>query len=433
MSTKSPKNFRPEISRKFRGQISTLTNTQENDFMSSTYWTQDQIRTWLTEQQELGRQVYTSRQINEELKANGISYPGWLAHYRVERGIFRLPFELIQGVTAGQTEAVTEVTAEMKDKILAPFQAPELVPVQAPAPAPAVELEEIPEGAFIPEVDPNYVQFGHHSKIQKIIKSGIFFPTFITGLSGNGKTHMVEQTCAKLSRECVRVNITVETDEMDLIGGFRLLNGATVWEHGPVVHAMKRGAVLLLDEVDLASNKIMCLQSVLEGKGVFIKKINEWVTPADGFQVFATANTKGRGDDTGKFMGANILNEAFLERFAITCEQNYPTKVTENKILLPNLPQGNEDFADKLTDWSQMIRKTYEDGGVDDIITTRRLIFICKTFTIFGKRDEAIQLCLDRFDEETKVAFWDLYRMLDETANVSDEQTEETQETEESQ
>ena len=274
---------------------------------------------------------------------------------------------------------------------------------------------------IVPSVYPNYVPFGQFSDVKSIIKSKMFYPVFITGLSGNGKTMMVEQVCAQLRREFFRVNITIETDEDDLLGGYRLQDGETVWFDGPVVQAMKRGAVLLLDEVDLASNKIMCIQPILEGKGVLLKKINQFVEPASGFQIVATANTKGKGSEDGRFIGTNILNEAFLERFPITVEQEYPSVTVEKKILIKELEAvGNpdENFADMLTKWADVIRKTFMDGGIDEIIATRRLVHIVKAFAVFGDRTKAIQMCINRFDDETKSAFMDLYTKVDADAST---------------
>ena len=265
--------------------------------------------------------------------------------------------------------------------------------------------------SYIPEKDGSYVPFGNFSNLRKVISSNQFYPIFITGLSGNGKTLSVEQACAAAKRELIRVNITIETDEDDLIGGFRLVNGDTVWHNGPVIEALERGAVLLLDEIDLASNKILCLQSVLEGKGVFLKKIGKYVKPANGFNVIATANTKGKGSDDGRFVGTNILNEAFLERFPVTFEQEYPTATVETKILM-NVGCDPE-FADNLIKWAGVIRKTFFDGGVDEVITTRRLVHIVQAYTIFGDRLTAITNCVNRFDEDTKQSFLDLYTKVD--------------------
>ena len=281
---------------------------------------------------------------------------------------------------------------------------------QAPAALPAVEQN------LIPRKDDSFVKFGNFADLKKIVQSRLFYPTFITGLSGNGKTFGVEQACAQLGRELIRVNITVETDEDDLIGGFRLVNGETVWHNGPVIEALQRGAILLLDEVDLASNKILCLQSILEGKGVFLKKIGMWVEPAAGFNVIATANTKGKGSDDGRFIGTNVLNEAFLERFPVTFEQEYPTPATEIKILLrvaASLGKHDENFCKRLVDWADIIRKTFFDGGVDELISTRRLVHILRAYSIFDDKAKAIQVCLNRFDDETKQAFMDLYDKVD--------------------
>ena len=264
---------------------------------------------------------------------------------------------------------------------------------------------------LIPVEDPTFVKFGSFPDIKKIVASKIFYPAFITGLSGNGKTFSVEQACAQTGRELIRVNISIETDEDDLIGGFRLVDGNTVWHNGPVVEALQRGAVLLLDEIDLASNKILCLQSILEGKGVFLKKIGKYVKPAKGFTVIATANTKGKGSDDGRFVGTNVLNEAFLERFPVTFEQAYPTPATEQKML--DLLSEDKEFNKRLVDWADIIRRTFYDGGVDEIISTRRLVHIVKAFQIFGNRAKAITTCISRFDEETKQAFQELYDKVD--------------------
>ena len=273
---------------------------------------------------------------------------------------------------------------------------------------------------LIPETDPNFVPFGNFNTLKKIIKSGIFYPSFITGLSGNGKTMGVEQACASLNRELVRVNITIETDEDDLIGGFRLVDGNTVWHNGPVIEALERGAVLLLDEIDLASNKILCLQSILEGKGVFLKKIGKYVKPKAGFNVIATANTKGKGSDDGRFIGTNVLNEAFLERFALTFEQEYPIAKTETTILTKLCK--DEEFCARLADWADIIRKTFYDGGIDEVISTRRLVHILRAYSIFGDKVKAIQLCLNRFDDETKQAFLDLYDKVDADVDIVQEE-----------
>jgi len=267
------------------------------------------------------------------------------------------------------------------------------------------------EQNLIPDKDDTFVKFGNFNDLKKIIQSDLFYPTFITGLSGNGKTFSVEQACAQLNRELIRVNITIETDEDDLIGGFRLINGNTVWHNGPVIEALERGAILLLDEIDLASNKILCLQSILEGKGVFLKKIGRRVEPASGFNVIATANTKGKGSDDGRFIGTNVLNEAFLERFPVTFEQAYPTPAQEKNILTKL--SEDIDFCTRLVDWADIIRKTFYDGGIDEIISTRRLVHIIRAFSIFKDKAKAIQVCVNRFDDETKQAFLELYDKVD--------------------
>jgi len=279
------------------------------------------------------------------------------------------------------------------------------VTYSAPAAMPAIEQN------LIPKKDDTFVQFGNFGSIKKIIQSRLFYPTFITGLSGNGKTFSVEQACAQLGRELIRVNITIETDEDDLIGGFRLVDGATVWHNGPVIEALQRGAILLLDEIDLASNKILCLQSILEGKGVFLKKIGRWVNPASGFNVIATANTKGKGSDDGRFIGTNVLNEAFLERFPVTFEQEYPTVAIETRIL--GKICDDADFCKRLSDWADIIRKTFYDGGIEEIISTRRLVHIVKAYSIFNDKEKAISVCVNRFDDDTKQAFLELYDKVD--------------------
>lgn len=289
---------------------------------------------------------------------------------------------------------------------------------------------------LIPDVDPLYVPFGNAKMIRDVVKSKMFYPIYITGLSGNGKTLGVEQACASTKREVIRVNFTVETDEDDLIGGFRLVNGETKFFKGPVIKAMELGAVLLCDEIDLANPaKVMCLQSILEGKGYFIKKTGEFVTPASGFTVVATANTKGKGSDDGRFIGTNVMNEAFLERFPITVEQDYPTPSVEKKILgavFDDLKVSDTEFVEKLVDWADIIRKTFFDGGVDEVISTRRLVHIAKAYSIFNDRMQAIQMCTNRFDDDTKASFADLYTKID-AGVVVEEQTENNSQVEEGQ
>ena len=295
-----------------------------------------------------------------------------------------------------------------------------------------VKVEATEYHSLVPVGDDKFVPFGNFKDVKAILKSKIFYPLFITGLSGNGKTHSVEQACSQLKRDIVRVNITIETDEDDLIGGFRLVNGETVWHDGPVVEALRRGAVLLLDEIDLASNKIMCLQSLLEGKGLYLKKVNQYVKPEPGFNVVATANTKGRGSDDGKFIGTNVMNEAFLDRFAVTFEQSYPNTSIEKKILLANFKElgwvgdNIDKLCQQLVDWSDIIRKTYYDGGVEDIITTRRLVNVVKAYAIWDSVDKAIELSTNRFDDDTAKVFRELFTKI--SGGVSDDTTgEETQ------
>ena len=281
----------------------------------------------------------------------------------------------------------------------------------------------------IPEAVKEYVPFGHFTDLQSILKSGLFFPVFITGLSGNGKTMMVEQVCAKLRRECYRVNVTVETDEDDLIGSNTLVDGNICFREGPVLKAMRKGAVLLVDEIDLSSNKIMCLQSILEGKGYLIKKTGEFISPAPGFTIIATANTKGKGSDDGRFIGTNVLNEAFLERFSITMEQEYPSNSIEKKILFKEFERlgipDQENYISCLVTWADVIRKSFFEGAIDELISTRRLVHIAQAFSMFNDKMKAIELCVSRFDTETKATFLDLYTKVD--AEASQEEHEETE------
>jgi hypothetical protein len=285
-------------------------------------------------------------------------------------------------------------------------------------PAQAAQMQSIVnEEKNFASVDSTFIAWGAYHDIVKIVKSNMFYPTYISGLSGNGKTFMVEQACAKLQKEFIRVQINPETDEDDLLGGFRLINGETVFAKGPVLKAMENGAILLLDEIDRATNKIMCLQGILEGKPVLVKKTGEIVSPAEGFNVIATANTKGKGSEDGRFTAASIIDEAFLERFTISVDQKFPSLSVEKKIVLKHMEKygtADEDFADKLVTWADIIRKTYYDDGVDEVISTRRLCHIVQTFSIFNKRDKAIDLCISRFDDDTKSAFLDLYTKVDD-------------------
>lgn len=308
----------------------------------------------------------------------------------------------------------------------------------AATPAPAVMKlasqvsSTINTDTYVPEKDPTYVKWGAFDDVIRIIKSKAFYPIYIAGLSGNGKTMMVEQACASVGREYIRVQISPETDEDDLIGGFRLLNGETVFAKGPVIKAMERGAILLIDEIDRATNKIMCLQGILEGKPVLIKKTGELIRPAAGFNVLATANTKGKGSDDGRFVAASIIDEAFLERFVATIEQPYPTLATERKIVVQHMDKfgkSDVDFAEKLCTWAEVIRKTFADDGVDEVISTRRLCHIANTFAIFDDRLKAIQMCINRFDDDTKTAFLDLYTKID--PSIAPQKTQEAPSTQE--
>lgn len=324
--------------------------------------------------------------------------PQWLTkdkNLKVDRGLFKLPNidDTVEETKVSKTETVKENKVTEAAYIVSSLT-----------------------GDIVPKKDSVFVSFGNYPDLKSIVKTKMFYPVFITGLSGNGKTMGVTQACAENRREMIRVNITIETDEDDLLGGYRLKDGQTVWQNGPVIEAMERGAILLLDEIDLASNKIMCLQPILEGSGIFVKKINKFVKPADGFNVIATANTKGQGSEDGKFIGTNVLNEAFLERFPITFEQKYPSVKIEEKILIKTLERsGKKDqpFCKKLVTWADVIRKTFFDGGVDEIISTRRLVHIVQAFTIFKDKIKAIEVCTNRFDEDTKNSFVELYTKVD--------------------
>ena len=360
--------------------------------------------------------VMTRDEVKAFVKEADLGWVSWFvrAPYRVGTGKFKLPVngDMITPVKPKKVKLPVMKKIEVDEESVVAYHNP-------------------PEN-LIPEKDPLYVPFGNFNDVYTIIKSGRYYPAFITGLSGNGKTFMVEQACAKAKREYFRVNITVETDEDDLLGHYALIDGNTIWQDGPVVKAMERGAILLLDEIDLASSKIMCLQPVLEGKGVYLKKVNRFVSPSVGFNVLATANTKGKGSEDGRFIGTNILNEAFLERFPITVEQEYPSMSVERKILdkvfasLDITEYG--DFAEKLVTWADIIRKTFYEGGIDEIIATRRLVHIVNAYAIFGDRKKAIEMCIARFDEDTKTSFLDLYSKCDSEVVMNEESTETVEE-----
>ena len=372
---------------------------------------------------KFGSNTLTVSQLKEANKHFGCKYaPQWLiknADFKVGKSLFKLPSE---------NDSVNTTTVSL------PNVQTEKVLETAPVPETNKEAAYVVSslvGNIVPEKDPVFVSFGNYPDVKSIIKSKMFYPVFITGLSGNGKTMGVTQACAENKRELIRVNITIETDEDDLLGGYRLKDGQTVWQNGPVIEAMERGAVLLLDEIDLASNKIMCLQPILEGSGVFVKKINKFVQPKPGFQVVATANTKGQGSEDGKFIGTNILNEAFLERFPITFEQKYPSQKIEMKIINNVLTEkgiSDTDFSEKLTMWADVIRKTYFDGGVDEIISTRRLVHIAQAYSIFKNKMKAVELCVNRFDNDTKSSFLDLYTKVDSGVSLEDIQEQQRQE-----
>jgi MoxR-like ATPase len=352
--------------------------------------------------------IITKAQKAEAAEKAGVPFPTWFGKdYTVGYNAYKLPTE---GGSVVAPAAVTEDASAVVNLV----------------------ATNMNDQNLVPSTFEGFVSWGNFSLIEKVVKSGMFYPMFITGLSGNGKTLMVEQVCAKLKKELIRVNITIETDEDDLLGGFRLVNGETKFMPGPVIEAMERGCTLLLDECDLGSNKLLCLQPVLEGKGVYLKKINKWVTPKDGFNVIATANTKGKGSDDGRFIGTNILNEAFLERFAVTMEQPYASAAIEKKIVLGSMQKYgavDTDFADNLITWAEVIRKTFFDGGVDEVISTRRLDHIVKAFAIFGDKMQSIELCVARFDEDTKASFLDLYTKIDAGVLTSeDTATEDTEE-----
>ena len=367
--------------------------------------------------EKFGTNELTVSQLKEANKKFGCKYaPQWLiknSDYKIGKSLFKLPTEndVVETKSSGESEKVLPASKISKE---AAFVVSSLV------------------GDIVPKKDPVFVSFGNYPDLKSIIKSNMFYPVFITGLSGNGKTMGVTQACAEAKKELIRVNITIETDEDDLLGGYRLKDGQTVWQNGPVIEAMERGATLLLDEIDLASNKIMCLQPILEGSGIFVKKINKFVKPKNGFNVIATANTKGQGSDDGKFIGTNVLNEAFLERFPITFEHKYPSASIEEKILVNTLAKSgkkDKDFCKKLVTWADVIRKTYFDGGVDEIISTRRLVHIIQAYSIFNKKVKAIEVCTNRFDDDTKNSFMELYTKVD--AGASADQIAEQQRQEE--
>ena len=374
-----------------------------------------------------GDHILTIDQLKDVASTFGMKYaPQWIVKNpvnKVGKGLFKLPAlgevvsvhasRLVQAAEQYEPAPQTQKIENTETKTEAAYVVSSLT------------------GNIVPEKDPNFVTFGDYSSVKSIIASKKFYPIFITGLSGNGKTLGVTQACAEKKREMIRVNITIETDEDDLLGGYRLRDGQTVWQNGPVIEAMERGAVLLLDEIDLASNKIMCLQPILEGNGVFVKKINKFIKPALGFTVVATANTKGKGSEDGQFIGTNVLNEAFLERFPITFEQKYPSVKIETKIISKMLETENakdDEYATNLVNWADIIRKTYTEGGVDEIISTRRLVHIAKAYSIFRNKLKAVEVCTNRFDDDTKQSFIDLYTKIDSGVNPEELMSKESDE-----
>jgi MoxR-like ATPase len=361
--------------------------------------------------------IHTSEHIKQVARANGFTWNQiyevlMRPEFNVGRGKYDLAqlFARLDGTVIPSTHSPAPAAAASSPAPIAPT-----VPSSTFQMSAGVQSVTSAD-AYVPEVDPTYVRWGAYDTVLRAVASELFFPLFISGLSGNGKTKMVEQCCAKLKREYIRVQISPETDEDDLIGGFRLIAGETVFCKGPVIKAMERGCLLLIDEIDRGSNKIMCLQGVLEGNPVLIKKTGQVIHPAKGFNVIATANTKGRGSDDGRFAAATIIDEAFLERFVATIEQPYAPKHTEKKIVLKHMEKFgriDDDFATKLCDWSEVIRKTFEQDAIEEVISTRRLCHIVKSFAIFGDRMESIQLCISRFDSDTKAAFMDLYTKID--------------------
>lgn len=357
--------------------------------------------------------VFRRKQINMVADSLGYSEKDYLPliadEYKVRKGVYDYGAMRLATVAAASNLANP------------PMPAPAQTAAEtSPTAMKMVVASVVNTDSYVPLEDSTYVRWGEYADVARIIQSKTFYPLYIAGLSGNGKTMMVEQACAASNREYIRVQISPETDEDDLIGGFRLLNGETVFAKGPVVKAMERGAILLIDEIDRATNKIMCLQGVLEGKPIMIKKTGEIIRPAPGFNVIATANTKGKGSDDGRFVSATIIDEAFLERFVATIEQPYPSRSIEQKIVLKHMQKfdcTDEDFADKLVTWSEVIRKTFEDDGIDELISTRRLCHIVHTFSIFRDRVKAIDMCISRFDADSKTAFKDLYTKIDPKVN----------------
>ena len=361
-----------------------------------------------------GQTSITIKEIQSICDANGMKVPQWFTkeeENRLGRGLYKVP----NSIVAPASTAKVNLTAQVLQ-----------MPVQSPAPSTMQKITnlvtDMEQMNLVPTLYSNYVPFGNFEDLNRIIGSNKFYPVFITGQSGNGKTMSVEQVCAKLKRKFVCISMTPETDESDLLGNYVLMNGEMVWRDGPVTVAARQGAVLCIDEIDYGAQNLSCLQRVLEGKPFLLKKKNEVIAPAAGFTIIATANTKGKGSDDGRFMFTNVMNEAFLERFPITFEQGWAPNTVEKKIVKKELlseGRADDEFADNLVTWADAIRKTFEDGGCDEVISTRRLVHIAKAYGIFGDRIKAIQYCLNRFDEDTKASFLDLYTKVDASVNMS--------------
>jgi len=355
-----------------------------------------------------GKDTVTLDEIKEVASNVGVAHPYWFtndADNKLRRGVYRVP-----GASVVTQPAVAAETINMQAQV-----------IEMPKNRITSVLTDLETENIVPQVYKNYVPFGHFDDLVAIISSNQFYPIFITGHSGNGKTMSVEQACAKLKRKFICVSMTPETDESDLFGNYILINGQMEWRDGPVTVAARQGAVLCIDEIDYGAQNLSSLQRVLEGKPFLLKKKNELITPAAGFTVVATANTKGKGSDDGRYMFTNILNEAFLERFLNTYEQEWPTARIEQKIIkkeLTSLGRPDDEFAEKLVTWAEVIRKTFEQGGCDEVISTRRLVHIAKTYSVFGDKMKAIGLCLNRFDDDTKISFTDLYTKVDAGANT---------------
>jgi hypothetical protein len=361
-----------------------------------------------------GQTSITIKEIITICDANGMKIPQWFTkeeENRLGRGLYKVPNSIVAPASTAQVNLTAQVLQ---------------MPVQSSAPTTMQKITnlvtDMEQMNLVPTLYSNYVPFGNFEDLNRIIGSNKFYPVFITGQSGNGKTMSVEQVCAKLKRKFVCISMTPETDESDLLGNYVLMNGEMVWRDGPVTVAARQGAVLCIDEIDYGAQNLSCLQRVLEGKPFLLKKKNEVIAPAAGFTIIATANTKGKGSDDGRFMFTNVLNEAFLERFPITFEQGWAPNTVEKKIVKKELSsegRADDEFADNLVTWADAIRKTFEDGGCDEVISTRRLVHIAKAYGIFGDRIKAIQYCLNRFDEDTKASFLDLYTKVDASVNMS--------------